>query len=300
MSRFGYNAYGLVPPPPVTCDNRRLPVTGDINPLTAARTACGPNAFQVADHFLVLTRAIVRAIQMLDQTIGQLVDARHKICTGATPAESGLPPVARDWMINKLSVCIDDPRVWTAGTFVNRSVAEVIRRLVRVRNLIASNSLRYICGGLFCDSSTWAYVFPTDENGDCLPGTPPLTVNLCRSFWVPGRNPITREPVPAAVHFEFQAQTIIHEASHLTHCTEDHPSVTIGAAECLSQFVAATNGSPLDPGFLRFCAQSSRCRPGNGVPAAVGGFGAVPPISKKVRRLSFHPENAILPGRNTS
>jgi hypothetical protein len=39
---------------------------------------------------------------------------------------------------------------------------------------------------------------------------------------------------------------ILHEASHLYRCTVDARGSTIDVAECLAQFVAATNGSPLD------------------------------------------------------
>jgi hypothetical protein len=227
---------------------------------------------------------------MLNNTITEVINGRNAVCQGFAPG-TVVRPLTLQWL-NRLGVCVNDIRVWTAGTFVNRSVAEVIRRLVRVRNLIASNSLRYICGGEFCGSETWAYVFPYDNNGDCLPGTPPLEVHLCPRFFNPGQDPLTHTRVPDAVHHEFQAQTIIHEASHLTHCTVDKVGYTIGVAECLSMFVAVTNGSPLDPVFLSRCT-TSRCASIPAPAGGVAGLGAAGPNSKRVARTVFHPERAV-------
>lgn len=59
----------------------------------------------------------------------------------------------------------------------------------------------------------------------------------------------------------FREQTIIHEAVHLTHCgMEDlDTAVTIGAPECVAQFVVATNGKSLDPRFVRRCGYIDTC-----------------------------------------
>ena len=230
---------------------------------------------------------------MLNNTITEVVNGRNAVCQGSAPG-TALRPLTLEWL-NRLGVCVNDIRVWTAGTFVNRSVAEVIRRLVRARNLIASNSLRYICGGEFCDSETWAYVFPYDNKGDCLPGTPPLVVHLCTRFWEPGVDPDTGIRIPDDVHAEFQAQVIIHEASHLTHCTVDRTGYTIGVAECLRQFVAATNGGPMDADFRSRCS-TSPC-PGLIAPAVAGvaGLGAVVPNSKRVAKTIFRPGRAVRP-----
>ncbi|HKY46077.1 MAG TPA: M35 family metallo-endopeptidase [Pyrinomonadaceae bacterium] len=274
------------PVAPRVCNNRRIPNRTPVRVVTAARFTCTPAlAFGAADPFATLARAVARAIEMLDNTIGELVNGRAAVCAGQPPAFPLFGDMTLEWL-NRLGVCTDDIRVWTAGTFVNRSVAEVIRRLVRARNLIASNHLRYICGSTHCTDGTWALVFPFDAAGDCLPGTPPLVIRLCRRFWV--RNP----DVTADVHAEFQAQTIIHEASHLTHCTGDRRGTTIGVAECLTQLVAATNGSPLDPLFVDLCGRSTRCGPV--AAGAVHGFGAAP-VHKRVARTVFHPERAVRP-----
>jgi hypothetical protein len=280
-------------PAPRACDNRRIPERTAVRALTASRVACTQhNAFGVTDPVGVISRAVARALEMLDNTIGELVNARNAVCAGAAPAWPLLGDVTLDWLRNRLGVCIDDIRVWTAGTFVNRSVAEVIRRLVRVRNLIGSNGLRYSCSSPRCEPGDWAFVIVRDAAGNCLPGTPQMLVRLCRSFWEPAPG------VAPAVHAEFQAQTIIHEASHLTHCNApDRRGHTIGVAECLAQFVAATNGSPLDPIFATSCATTNRCA-GAAVQHGAAGLGFAGPGSIRIEKTIFRPQNAIrLKGR---
>lgn len=279
-------------PTPRTCDNRRIPTMATVRPFTPNKvfgTCARRGVFGVTDPASVISRAVARAVEMLDNTIGELVNARTAVCGGATPAWPLLGDITADWLRNRLGVCIDDIRVWTAGTLVNKSVAEVIRRLMRVRNLIASNVITYVCHGPLCARDDWAYVL---IDRTCR-RTEPTIVRLCRNFWVsaPGVDPKD--------HAEFQAQTIIHEASHLYHCTADVRGSTIGVAECLAQFVAATNGSPLDPNFATRCAVTNRCAPaaGAGLPG-ISRFGAAGPDSTRILKTVFRPQNAIrLKGR---
>jgi hypothetical protein len=294
----------LAPPPaaprPRTCDNRSIPSREPIRPFTASRVGCASVVFGEPDPVGVLRAAVARAIEMLDNTIEELVHARDRVCQGETPAWPLLGDITLCWLQNGLSVNVDDIRVWTAGTFVNRSVAEVIRRPTRARNLIASNAIQYVCGGRCnpanpasgCDPDDWAFVCRPKP---CPSGSIPAIIHLCRLFWEPAPG------VGRAVHAEFQAQTIIHEASHLYHCTEDLRGSTIGVAECLAQFVAATNDSPIDPGFADRCVGAARCLPaaGAGRPG-VSGLGLARPDSGSVRivRTIFRPMNAIrLKGR---
>jgi len=185
----GYPAnggYGEAPTVLRKCDDRFLPTIQPGHSLTANRVACTQsNAFNVAEPFDVITWAVTRALEMLNNTIRELVNARKAVCAGATPPRPLLGDVTLDWLRNRLGVCVDDIQVWTAGTFVNRSVAEVIRRLVRVRNLIGSNGLRYACGSPDCETNDWAFVRARDAAGNCLPGTPQMLIRLCRGFWVP-------------------------------------------------------------------------------------------------------------------
>jgi hypothetical protein len=286
------------PPRPRVCDNRSIPARGPITPFTPNRVSCPTVVFGVADPIGVVREAIARALEMLDNTIGELVDARSRVCQGEMPAWPLLGDITLCWLRNGLSVNIDDIRVWEAGTFVNRSVAEVIRRLVRVRNLIASNVIRYVCGGRCNPANPASGCVPGDWAFVCLPhpcpaGAVPTIVHLCRNFWVAAAG------VDAKLHAEFQAQTIIHEASHLYHCTSDARGSTIGVAECLAQFVAATNGSPLDPNFAGRCVGAARCVPAGaaGQPGISGlGFAGLGAI--RIVRTSFRPQNAIrLKGR---
>jgi hypothetical protein len=295
MAYEGYRVgaiYGEPQPAARTCDNRRIPIQATIKPFTRNKvfgTCASRSVFGVTDPAGVISSAVARAIEMLDNTIGELMKARKGVCAGQPPSWPLLGDVTADWLVNRLGVCIDDIRVWTAGTFVNRSVAEVIRRLMRVRNLIASNGITYVCNGPLCAQGDWAYVL-IDPNCKI---TPASIIRFCRNFWVaaPG--------VSAGDHAEFQAQTIIHEASHLYHCTRDERGWTIGVAECLAQFVAATNGSPIDPNYATRCAVTTRCAPAAGaVSSGTSRFGAPGPGSKLILRTIFNPRNAIrLKGR---
>lgn len=283
-------------PTPRVCENRRIPPKDPIRVLTPNRVSCASTVFGVTDPVGVVRAAVARALEMLDNTIGELVNARSRVCQGETPGWPLLGDITLCWLKNALSVNIDDIRVWTAGTFVNRSVAEVIRRLMRVRNLIASNGIRYVCGGRCDPADPASGCVPGDWAFVCIPrpcpaGTVPAIVHLCRNFWVAAGDPKD--------HAEFQAQTIIHEASHLYHCTSDLRGSTIGVAECLAQFVAATNNSPIDPAFSSRCIGAARCVPaGASAPPAVSGLGFPGPRSIRIVRTSFRPQSAIrLKGR---
>jgi hypothetical protein len=279
--------YGEPPLTPRACDNKvRIPVLDTITPFNTKKlfgTCAKRSPFGISDPGKVIAAAVTRAIEMLDNTIGELINARSAVCAGQTPAWPLLGDITLEWLRNRLGICVDDIAVWTAGTLVNRSVAEVIRRLTRVRNLIASNAIMYVCHGPQCDNDDWAYVLidPTCRR------TEPTIIRLCRNFWIATVDP--------KIHAEFQAQTIIHEASHLYHCTADARGSSIGVAECLAQFVAATNGSPLDPRFEGRCAATNRCGPvavaGQPGTSALGAAtGAI-----RIVRTSFRPENAVRP-----
>jgi hypothetical protein len=198
------------------------------------------------DAATILRGVVKRAVEMLDRTIAELVSARESVCKqGVFPPK--LRPLMACWLKYRLSVCIDDPAAWTGGTFQSRTVAEVVRRLVRPRNLLASNQITYECRASCPDPSTYAAVNVT-RGGVCI-GTPEMRIRLCPPFWT-------------AAHAKFREQTLIHEAVHLTHCaaTEDEGTrVTIGSPECLTQFVASTNGKPLDPQFRLRCGFTTKC-----------------------------------------
>lgn len=310
MYLYANEALGQPQPAPRMCNNQNIPPA---RPLMTRREltnrkvlACTTrNAFNVANPFDVLSRAVARAVAMLDHTINRLVTARAAVCGGTPPTPALLDDASWTFMRRQLSVCVDDVQAWTAGAFVNRSVAEVIRRLARVRDLIASNAILYICNPAPCDdgggcsAGTWAFVCMF-----CDGGRERSVVRLCRDFWIPAEIEPGRR-VDDATHEAFQAQTIIHEASHLYYCTVDRPpnrpnwfGFTIGVAECLTQFVAIMNGAPIDQSFLTHCTESNRC----GAPAAAGGggFGVAAARRSRILKTVFRPQNAVRPqGRLT-
>jgi hypothetical protein len=255
--------------------------------LTPNRVTCTnqQQVFGIHNPETVVATAVARAIEMIDNTIAELVHARQRVCAGEPPAWPLLGDITADWLRNRLGICIDDIRVWTAGTFVNGSVAEVIRRLVRIRNLIASNVIRYVCNDAACSPGEWAFVLIV--NPTACKVTPATIIHLCRNFWVAGAG------VTPTDHAEFQAQTILHEASHLFHCTVDAKGSSIGVAECLAQFVAATNGGPIDPHFAARCVPTTRCA------SRGSGLGAADSDSREIKVSTvFSPRNAIrLKGR---
>lgn len=307
--------YGEPPPARRVCDNvPPIPGLGPVTRFAANKLRCANTVFGETNPVGVVRAAVVRALEMLDNTIGELVNARTRVCQGEAPAWPLLGDITLEWLRERLSVCVDDIRVWTADTRVNRSVAEVIRRLVRVRNLIASNHIRYVCGGRCnpadpasgCVAGDWAFICRPDP---CPTGSIPSIVHLCRNFWVRATN-ADGTLVDPLVHAEFQAQTIIHEASHLYHCTRDERGRTIGVAECLAQFVAATNRSPIDCNFGNRCMRTTVCGgataagpdPCDPVVAAAqqkpGRLGFAGPGSFRTVRTAFRPQTAIrLKGR---
>ena len=291
------------------CDDRGIPVREPRRAI--GKVACSESsAHGVVNPINVLKKARERALDMLDNTLDELANARRAVCAGAAPAWPLLGDITICWLKNGLGVNTDDIRVWTAGTFEPiRSVAEVIRRLVRVRNLLGSSGLRYSCTSPRCETGEWAFVTARDATtGNCLPGTPLMLIRLCEAFWVPAllRNekPPNGKRVPKEVHAEFQAQTLIHEASHLTHCNDKEQGRTIAVPECLAQFVAATNGSPLDSHFVDRCVGTNRCRQPLGGAEVIqretlgSGMSGRGFNQKRISRTIFRPQNAIrLKGR---
>jgi len=223
----------------------------DINKLTGGRVKCPTPA----DAVRILTATVARAVAMLDNTIGELIRAREAACRGEPLGWPALGDVTACWLKYRLGVCIDDLSAWTKGPFRKSpaeptSVAEIIRRLVKPRNLLASNQIVYECDS-GCPPNWNARVFATDASGVCL-RTPARVIHLCTPFWRPE-------------HAQFREQTIIHEAVHLTHCApgdeDTQPRASIGSPECLAQFVVATNGKKLDPDFVSRCVFTKRCGP---------------------------------------
>jgi hypothetical protein len=155
QSDFVNASYGESPTP-LTCDDRSIPQRESIQALTARRVACNPhNAFSVADPLGVISRAVARAVQML-------------VCAGAPPAWPTLGDLTAHWLKYRLGVCIDDVRVWTAGTFVNRSVAAIVMQLNRNIRADDEKSIREPK----TDSESSIQVSPSMSRGDTSRSAP--------------------------------------------------------------------------------------------------------------------------------
>ena len=252
---FDQPTLNIAPSPaytPRNCDNGRFPSPSVVNrALTSARVQCPTRA----DAQRILGPVIKKAVEMLDHTIEELTRARESACRGEPLGYPNLREVTACWLKYKLGVCIDNQAAWTGGPFSSRSVAEVIRRLIRPRDLLASNEIVYVCDPSCQKASTIAWTHVANKDKDrkwhCIPGAPDRVIHLCPPFWTDAQAP-------------FREQTLIHETVHLTHCAaaEDNGTrVSIGSPECLAQFVAATNLQELDPDFVGRCGFINRCGP---------------------------------------
>ncbi|HEV2667173.1 MAG TPA: hypothetical protein VG324_19790 [Blastocatellia bacterium] len=223
----------------------------DINKLTSGRVTC-PTPANAAQ---ILRATVERAVKMLDNTIGELVRAREAACRGEPLGWPNLSDLTACWLKFRLGVCIDDLSAWTKGAFRKSlseptPVAEVIRRLIVPRNLLASNLITYVCETT-CGAGVNAFARVRDPiTGVCIT-TPDTIIHLCPPFW-------------SSSHDGFREQTLIHEAVHLTHCAPHgttERAIGVGWPECLAQFVVATNGKKLDPGQRTRCGFTDRCGP---------------------------------------
>jgi len=195
-------------------------------------------AIGTTDPVGVLEALSQRAVQMLDNTIAEMSTIQKRVGAGEPPAWPVLNDIMAWSLKTRMLMPVNDPKAWTgSGTPDNRRTAGlIIRWLSNIRKIIAGGQLWYTClASSGCAPTTWAWVF-CDK----------YRINLCRRFWHP------KAGVDLKTHFEFQAQTIIHEASHIYYCTEDK-GLGPGAAECISQFVADANGSPIDADFVGRC-----------------------------------------------
>jgi len=188
-----------------------------------------------------------RAWEMLNNTINELTKIKGRIAAGDPPAWPLIGDLIGWALQTRMLMKVDDPKSWTgSGT---RNAGLIIRWLTNIRDLIGSGDLWFTCidpNG--CSSSTWAWVFSNNAAARAA-GLNLHRIHLCRRFWQAAAG------VSAADHFEFQAQTIIHEVSHIYYNTEDS-GLGPGAAECISQFVADANGSPIDPLFATRCGSA--------------------------------------------
>jgi hypothetical protein len=218
-------------------DTRRMVDPKKVDCATLDRTFPIFRAIGTTDPVSVLETVCRRAVEMMDNTIAELTRIRERVRAGDPPA----PPLISDllgWSLRtRMLMRAGDATAWT-GTGP-RTADQILRWLINIRNTISGGGLSYTCLASGCEGHPrrWAFVFLGH-----------FRIHLCRRFW----NPET----DAATHLEFQAQTIIHEVSHIYYETKDSGRGP-GAAECISQFIADANGSPIDEEFVGFCGGRS-------------------------------------------
>lgn len=238
---------GLVNPARVSCAkrDRRLPIF----------KAMGTN-----DPVAVIEAASRRAVVMLDNVLAELKRIQARVRAGAPPAWPLIGDLLGWSLETRMLMRARDPRAWTGKG--PRTAEQIIRWLTNIRKLIADGHLSYNCLDATatpgCGPRTWAWVFLSGPNS--------YRIHLCRAFWRPKPKPKTKSAAKhAADHLDFQAQTIIHEVSHIYYKTNADTPIEgrgrgPGHAECISQFVADANGSPLDDDFVGLCGPREPAR----------------------------------------
>jgi hypothetical protein len=197
-------------------------------------------AIGTTDPVGVLETVCRRAVAMLDNTIAEITRIRARVRAGAPPAFPLIGDLLGWSLQTRMLMRANDPRAWT-GTGP-RTADQILRWLTNIRKLIASRDLWYTCLASSCTETTRAFV---------VPGR--FRIHLCRRFWRP------RPGISAATHLEFQAQTIIHEVSHIYYDTADVGRGP-GSAHCIAQFIADANGSPIRREIIGRCVREAPLR----------------------------------------
>jgi hypothetical protein len=201
-------------------------------------------AIGTTDPVMVIEAACQRAVAMLDNVIRDMGRIRDRVAAGDAPAQALIGADLMWSLQTRMLMKVTQRGAWTGSG--PRTAEQIIRWLSNIRKTLAEGNLRYIClNDTVCNRfgpETWAVSQPGRE-----------FLILCRRFWHPKTN-------DAATHLEFQAQTLIHEVSHIYYDTTDSGRGP-GHAECISQFVTDANGGPIDPDFANFCGGLRPARP---------------------------------------
>jgi Lysine-specific metallo-endopeptidase len=189
----------------------------------------------------VLETVCRRAAAMLDNTIAELTRIRARVRVGAPPAFPLIGDLLGWSLQTRMLMRASDPKAWTGSG--PRTAEQIVRWLTNIRRLIASRDLWYTCLSSGCTPTRRAFITPGH-----------FRIHLCRRFWrpLPG--------IDTATHLEFQAQTIIHEVSHIYYGTEDVGRGP-GSAHCIAQFLADANGSPIRRQIIGRCGPGAPTQP---------------------------------------
>ena len=182
---------------------------------------------------------------MLDSTIAELKRVTERVKAGDP---IGWPLMNDTFALSlgkRMRIKVNDRNAWTGNG--PGKVGLVIRWLSNIRKIIAGGHIWYTCLSSECSTGDWAWVYNSENAENKRLKRNFYRIHLCSRFWK------AKAGVNAADHFEFQAQTIIHEASHIYYNTSDDPGRGAGVAECVAQFIAETNDSPIDKDFIKRC-----------------------------------------------
>src|SRR5262245_39171872 len=155
-----------------------------------------------ADPVGTIQKANARAIQLLDNAIIQLRDARQRIVAGAAAGFPTVSDAAGQSLRNRFGLDANNRAIWTSTGA--RSVHIIIRRLLGARQILADGWMKYTCLGA-----------PTVTLGACTGiGCPADRPNrravscgghsrivLCRAWWSDTLND--------------QAANLLHECFHI-------------------------------------------------------------------------------------
>jgi hypothetical protein len=191
-------------------------------------------AIGTTDPVGVLEAVCQRAVAMLDNTIAELTRIRERVRAGEPPAF----PVIGDllgWSLQtRMLMSVSDPKAWMGKG--PRTAEQILRWLTNIRKTIAGGHLWYTCLASGCNPTTWAFVFLGR-----------FRIHLCRFFWRP------KPGIDTATHLQFQALAIIHEVSHIYYDLNKERGRGPGIPECIAQFIADANGSPINKALVGRC-----------------------------------------------
>jgi hypothetical protein len=202
------------------------------SPTIAATT--GPNPVGV------ITAANTRAIELLDNAIGDLQSTRDQIVGGAPVAWPVISDATALALQNRFHIDANDRGVWTRRG--EGTVDVVIRRLRGARQILADGAMRYQCLGGASVDFTFGGVHCAGEG--CAGDTRAVScagasrIVLCAPFW--------GDPA------DDQASTLMHECFHI-YFSFIGDTGNLGNAHCYEQFVSDLNGITVPPLFVGMC-----------------------------------------------
>jgi hypothetical protein len=206
-------------------------------PSAAIAAVTGP------DPVGTIQRAVTRAIQLLDNAIGELEFTRGRIVAGAT---AGFPTVSDAVGLalqNRFRLDPNSRAVWTSTAA--RSVLVLIRRLRGARQILADGWMRYTClgppsmtlGG--CRATPGDTCPPDRPNRRAVSCAGHSQIVLCRAWWSDG--------------VDDQAGTLLHECFHIYFGFIGDTGV-FGNAHCYEHLVLDLNGLAPQAGFEHACS----------------------------------------------